>query len=49
MSELEIYIGLSNPKTPTNVGVVMRAVSCFQANAIFYTGERYERAARMIT
>ena len=49
MSESEIYIGLSNPKTPTNVGVVMRAVSCFQANAVFYTGERYDRAARFHT
>jgi tRNA(Leu) C34 or U34 (ribose-2'-O)-methylase TrmL len=49
MSEFEIYIGLSNPKTPTNVGVVMRAVSCFQANTVFYTGERYDRAARFHT
>jgi len=49
MSEFEINIGLSNPKTPTNVGVVMRAVSCFQANAVFYTGDRYDRAARFHT
>jgi hypothetical protein len=33
MTESEIYIGLSKPKTPTNVDVVMRAVSCFQTNA----------------
>lgn len=49
LSKNEIYIGLSNPKTPTNVGIVMRAVSCFQANAVFYTGERYDRAARFYT
>jgi len=49
MSEFEINIGLSNPKTPTNVGAVMRAVSCFQANAVFYTGDRYDRAARFYT
>ena len=49
MSKFETYIGLTNPKTPTNVGVVMRAVSCFQANAVFFTGERYDRAARFHT
>tara|TARA_R110001592_G_C12755583_1_gene712386 strand:+ start:133 stop:642 length:510 start_codon:yes stop_codon:yes gene_type:complete len=49
MSEFEVYVGLSKPKTPTNVGIVMRAVSCFQASAVFYTGERYERAARFYT
>jgi len=49
MSEFEISIGLSNPKSPTNVGMVMRAVSCFQANAVLYTGDRYERAARFHT
>ena len=27
----------------------MRAVSCFQADAVFYTGERYDRAARFYT
>jgi len=49
MSEIEINIGLSNPKTPTNVGVVIRAANCFQANAVFYTGERYDRALRFYT
>ena len=49
MREFEVNIGLCNPKTPTNVGVVMRAVSCFQASAVFYTGDRYERAARFHT
>ncbi|MFT5716554.1 MAG: tRNA(Leu) C34 or U34 (ribose-2'-O)-methylase TrmL [Oleiphilaceae bacterium] len=49
MSEFEINIGLSNPKNPTNVGVVMRAASCFQASAVFYTGDRYDRAARFYT
>jgi len=49
MSEQEVNIGLSNPKTPTNVGVVLRAVSCFSANTVYYTGDRYERAARFHT
>jgi len=49
MEESKISIGLSNPKSPTNVGAVMRAAGCFQANAVYYTGERYKRAARFNT
>jgi tRNA(Leu) C34 or U34 (ribose-2'-O)-methylase TrmL len=42
-------IGLINPKSPTNVGSVMRAAGCFQVDAVFYTGDRYARAARFNT
>jgi len=42
-------IGLCDPKSPTNVGAVMRAVNCFQADEVYYTGERYDRAARYYT
>jgi len=49
MNEIEVLIGLSNPKSPTNVGAVMRAAGCFQADAVFYTGERYKRAMRFNT
>ncbi len=42
-------IGLINPKSATNVGAVLRAASCFAAQTIFYTGERYRRAARFQT
>lgn len=38
-------IGLVNPKSPTNVGGIMRAVGCYSADAVFYTGKRYELAA----
>jgi len=31
------------------VGAVMRAAGCFQAGSVFYTGERYKRAARFNT
>ncbi len=44
-----VTIGLSNPKSPTNVGAVLRAAGCFQANSIFYTGQRYSRAAEFCT
>ena len=49
MKRSSIFIGLSNPKSPTNVGGVMRAAGCFGAAAVFYTGQRYERSARFHT
>ncbi|MBL4608523.1 MAG: RNA methyltransferase [Pseudomonadales bacterium] len=45
MNTSNIYIGLCNPKTPTNVGSVMRAAGCYSADAVFYTGRRYNIAA----
>lgn len=44
-----VIIGLTNPKTPSNVGSVMRAAGCFGVDAVFYTGARYERAAQFNT
>ncbi len=41
-----VYIGLVNPKTPTNVGGIMRASLCYGVDAVFYTGKRYEYASR---
>ena len=38
-------IGLLNPKSPTNVGGIMRAAGCYRADAVFYTGKRYPLAA----
>ncbi|MES9861297.1 MAG: RNA methyltransferase [Candidatus Thiodiazotropha sp. LLP2] len=49
MSQSNVTIGLVNPKSPINVGSVLRAAGCFQVNAIFYTGERYDRAKRFQT
>lgn len=45
MTEPTLSIGLTNPKSPVNVGLVMRASGCFGVDAVFYTGERYDRAA----
>lgn len=42
-------IGLTNPKSPTNVGSIMRASGCYQVDAVFYTGKRYTRAAKFHT
>lgn len=43
------YIGLVNPKSPTNVGMVMRAAGCFEVDAVFYSGVRFERARKFAT
>ncbi|PLX82414.1 MAG: 23S rRNA methyltransferase [Desulfuromonas sp.] len=45
----KIIIGLTNPKSPSNVGAVMRAAGCFRADSVFYTGKRYVRAAQFNT
>ncbi|HBT82586.1 MAG: 23S rRNA methyltransferase [Desulfuromonadales bacterium GWD2_61_12] len=44
-----IIIGLCNPKSPANVGSVMRAAGCYQAQAIRYTGVRFARSAQYHT
>lgn len=49
MTKSNLTIGLINPKSPTNVGAVMRAAGCFMANAVNYTGQRYQRAAKFQT
>ena len=49
MNELKAVIGLINPKSPSNVGAVMRAAGCYRAHSVFFTGERYIRAANFNT
>jgi tRNA(Leu) C34 or U34 (ribose-2'-O)-methylase TrmL len=49
MSENSVCIGLSNPKSPTNVGAVMRAAGCYGVNKVIYTGTRYDRAVKLNT
>jgi tRNA(Leu) C34 or U34 (ribose-2'-O)-methylase TrmL len=43
------YIGLTNPKSPTNVGSALRAAGCFGAQEIFYSGSRYDIAKKFHT
>lgn len=43
------YIGLINPKSPENVGMVMRAAGCYEADKVFYTGVRFDRARQFFT
>ncbi|MCJ8320202.1 MAG: RNA methyltransferase [Colwellia sp.] len=49
MESKHITIGLTNPKSPSNVGAVMRAAGCYQVDAVRYTGERYARAEKFNT
>ena len=44
MKESKVCIGLVNPKSPDNVGSVMRAAGNFRVNRVFYTGKRYPLA-----
>ena len=44
-----IHIGIVNPKDVTNIGSVLRAIGCFQADGLFYTGTRYDTAMRYRT
>lgn len=49
MSETSVTVGLSNPKSPTNVGAIMRAAGCYGVNEVVYTGTRYDRAVKLNT
>ena len=42
-------IGLVNPKSPENVGMVLRAAGCYGAASVLYTGRRYARAQKFHT
>lgn len=49
MKEIEVAIGLTNPKSPSNVGAAMRAAGCYRVDAVYYTGHRFERARKYHT
>jgi len=49
MNEPSVTIGLCDPQSPPNVGAVMRAAGCFRVSEVFYTGDRFDRAARFYT
>lgn len=44
MNTSRVSIGLINPKSPENVGSVLRAAGNYQVDSVFYTGQRYPRA-----
>ena len=40
----KVCIGLVNPKSASNVAVILRAAGCYGVSSIFYTGVRYTYA-----
>ena len=42
-------IGLDNPKTPDNVGSIMRAAGCYGSSSVFWTGKRFKGPKCFIT
>lgn len=44
MKQSRVNIGLINPKSPDNVGAVLRAAANYRVGKVFYTGDRYPRA-----
>jgi tRNA(Leu) C34 or U34 (ribose-2'-O)-methylase TrmL len=46
MENTKVIIGLTNPQSPANVGGVLRAAGCYQADQVLYTGVRYDTAMK---
>jgi len=44
MKQPRVSIGLINPKSPDNVGAVLRAAANYRVSQVFYTGDRYSQA-----
>lgn len=49
LKNISAIIGLVNPKSPTNVGAVMRAAGCYGVDSVFYSGVRFDRARKFAT
>jgi len=44
-----VTIAIINPKSPANIGAVMRAAGCYQVERVIYSGNRYDRAMKLNT
>ena len=49
LSSSQVILGICDPKSPSNIGAVMRAAGCYAVNRVLYTGERFNRAAKFHT
>ncbi len=47
MKQSSVHIGLIDPKSPENVESVMRLSGNFSVNGVYYSGNRYPRAAKL--
>jgi tRNA(Leu) C34 or U34 (ribose-2'-O)-methylase TrmL len=45
----KVSLGIMNPKSPQNMGSIMRAAGCYGVDAVYYTGQRYARAKTFAT
>ncbi len=46
---MSAHLAIINPKSPENMGSILRAAGCYQAQSIRYTGQRYARAKAFFT
>ena len=46
MTKSQVHIGLINPKSPDNVGAVLRASANYRVDSVFHTGSRYTTALK---
>ncbi|MEP0354896.1 RNA methyltransferase [Paraglaciecola sp.] len=46
---MQTHLAITNPKSPQNMGSILRAAGNYQAYSIRYTGERYARARAFST
>ena len=44
-----VTLGICDPKSPSNIGAIMRAAGCYAVKHVLYTGERFDRAAKFQT
>lgn len=44
-----VTLGVCDPKSPSNIGAIMRAAGCYGVDEVIYTGERFDRAAKFHT
>ena len=49
MTKAHTTIALTNPKSPTNVGAVLRSAGCFAAEEVLYNGDRFDIARKFHT
>lgn len=49
MNNQDVTICLTNPKSPSNVGAILRAAGCYNIPALLYTGNRYNKAKKHAT
>ena len=44
-----IVVAVLNPKTPANMGSVLRAMGCYGGSLVLYSGDRLDKAAKFAT